>query len=121
VVCDFDAAGRLIRVRLDVGSEETQTRLRRVLLLSLGAIVTRKVLAGEPLGFAERMEPNNPQDSGWALCSGTETQAYMDDPKNLAIVQLATMVERDRELMKIIDAPVGSVFRRTKRGFVPDE
>jgi hypothetical protein len=121
VIRDIDAVGRLVRVRLDVGNEESQSRLRRVLILALGAIVTRKVLAGEPIRFAERLEPHEPQDSGWALSSGTETQEYMDDPKNLAIVRLAAMMENDRELAKIIDAPVGSVFRRTPSGFVRDE
>src|SRR5262249_17787676 len=121
VIRDLDAGGRLVRVRLDVGNEETQTRLRRVWLLSCGAIVTRKVLDGEPIRFAERLAPHNPQDSGWALTSGTETQKYMDDPKNFVIVRLSAMVDRDPALGKVIDAPVGSVFRRTKRGYVPDE
>lgn len=121
VIRDLDASGRLVRIRLDVGNEETQSRLRRVWLLSCGALVTRKALDGEPIRFAERLEPHNPDDSGWALSSGTETQEYMDDPRNLAIVRLSAMVHRDPELGMIIDAPVGSVFRRTKSGYVPDE
>jgi hypothetical protein len=121
VIRDLDAENRLVRVRLDVGNEENQSRLRHVLILSSGAIVTRKILDGEPIRFAERLEPNNPQDSGWAFTSGTETQKYMDNAKNMAIVRLSAMVERDPELKKIIDAPVGSVFRRTKSGFVPEE
>jgi hypothetical protein len=121
VIRDLDAEGKLVRVRLDVGNEETQTRLRRVWILSCGAVATRKVLDGEPIRFAERLEPHNPDDSGWALSSGTETQTYMDNHKNLSIVQLSAMVQMDPELGKIIDAPVGSVFRRTKSGYVPDE
>jgi hypothetical protein len=121
VIRDLDAGGRLVRVRLDVGNEETQSRLRRVLMLSCGAIVTRKVLDGEPIRFAERLKPHGPDDSGWALSAGTETPEYMDDAKNMAIVRLAAMVEKDRELGRIIDAPVGSIFRRAKSGFVPDE
>jgi hypothetical protein len=121
VIRDLDAAGRLVCVRLDVGNEETQSRLRRVLLMTCGAVVTRKILDGEPIRFAERFPPNRPEDSGWALSSGTETQEYMDNAKNLAIVSLASMVDRDPELGKIIDAPVGSVFRRTNSGFVPGE
>jgi hypothetical protein len=121
VIRDFNAGGRLVRIRLDVGNEETQSRLRRVLILSCGALVTRKILDGEPIRFAERLEPQRPQDSGWALSSGTETPAYMDDANNLSIIRLGAAVDRDPELGKIIDAPVGSVFRRTKSGFVPDE
>ena len=121
VIRDLDAMGRLLRVRLDVGNEETQSRLRRVWILSCGAIVTRKILDGETIRFAERLEPHNADDSGWAISSGGETQTYMDNPKNLAIVRLSTMVDKDPELGKIIDAPVGSVFRRAKSGYVPDE
>jgi hypothetical protein len=121
VIRDFDAEGRLVRVRLDVGNEKSQSLLRRVLLLSCGAIVTRKVLDGAPIRFAERLKPHQPQDSGWAFNSGTETQEYMDDAKNLAIIRLGALVNKDSELGKIIDAPVGSVFRRTNGGYVPDE
>jgi hypothetical protein len=121
VIRDLDAAGRLVRVRLDVGNEQTQSLCRRVLLMSCGAIVTRKVLDGAPIGFAERFQPHRSDDSGWALNAGTETQAYMDDVKNLVIVRLGALVERDPELRKIIDAPVGSVFRRTTSGYVPEE
>jgi hypothetical protein len=121
VARDFDAADRLVRIRLDVGNDETQSRMGRVLIMSMAAIVTRKILDGEPIGFAERLKPQNPRDSGWALSSGTETQRYMDDAKNLSIVQLAALVGKDPELGKIIDAPVGSVFRRAASGFVPDE
>jgi hypothetical protein len=121
VIRDLDAAGQLVRVRLDVGNEETQTRLRRVRLLHCGAVVSRKILAGEPIRFAERMEQGDPHDSGWVLTSGTESQAFMDDPENFLIVRLGALVERDPPLGKVLDAPVGSAFRRAKRDFVPDE
>ncbi len=120
VIRDLASDGQLLRIRLDVGNAESQSRLRNVILRHLGAIVTRKVLHGEPIRFAERMEPNNSQDSGWFLSSGTETATYMEDAKNMAIVQLGSMVESDPELAKILESPVGAAFRRTKEGFVPD-
>lgn len=122
VIRDLDAQGRLVRIRLDVGNEETQSRLHRVWIMSCSALVTRKVLdGGEPIRFAERLQPHDSQDSGWALSSGTETPKYMDDPKNIAIVRLSDMVDMEPELGKIIDAPVGSAFRRTNSGYVPDK
>jgi hypothetical protein len=121
VIRDLDANGRLVRVRLDVGNEQTQSRLRRVWILSCGALVTRKVLDGEPIRFAERLEPRNARDSGWAISSGTESQQYMNDANNLSVVRLSAVVDRDPDLGNIIDAPVGSAFRRTKSGYVPDE
>lgn len=118
---DFDADGRLIRIRLDVGSEDMQALLRRVLFRSKAALSTRKILDGESIRFAERLEPNNDSDSGWAFSAGTETQDYMDDPKNLAIVRLSAMLAKDPALQKIIESPIGSVYRRTKEGYVLDE
>ena len=121
VVRDVDAAGRLVRIRLDVGNEETQSRLRRVFLLSCGAIVSRKILGGEPIRFAERLQPQNGGDSGWAFSAGTEAQEYIDNAANLAIVRLSTMVQKDAELRKIVESPIGSVFRRAGSGFVPEK
>ena len=121
VIRDLDANGRLVRIRLDVGNEQTQGKFRRAWLLACGAVVSRTILGGEPIRFIERLEPSNVGDSGWAMSSGTETQAYMDDAKNFAIVRLSAMVEKDPELGRVIDAPAGSAFRRTKSGYVPDE
>lgn len=121
VIRDYDAAGRLVRIRIDVGSEQRQTLMRRVKARAQGAIVTKKILAdGQPIRFAERLEPSNPDDSGWAFSAGTESEEYMQDAKNLAVVSIALLLQRDPALETILDAPFGSLFRRTSTGYVPD-
>jgi hypothetical protein len=121
VIRDLDAAGRLVRIRLDVGNEQTQSRLRRVFLLSRSAIVSRRVLEEGRIVFAERLEPHDDGDSGWVLSAGTESQEYFNNAANLALIPLSTMVQKDPELGKIIASPVGGVFRRTDSGFVPEK
>jgi hypothetical protein len=112
----------VVRVRLEVGNEQTQARMRTLQLLAKGAIVTRLVLdGGKPPHFAERLEPDRDDDSGWAFSSGRETQAYLDDARNLQLVSLGGLVEKHPALRAIIDAPVGSLFRLDGERYVPDE
>jgi hypothetical protein len=121
VVLDYDAAGQVVRVRLDVGNEATQERMRAVRRLSKKAIVSRRIVdERQPVRFAERMDPIGPDDSGWGLSSGTETEAYMGESSNFALVPLGEMVRRFPALQEILDAPVGSVFRLAGDRYVPD-
>jgi hypothetical protein len=118
----FDAKGRVVRVRVELGTEERQRMMRKLWLRQLGAIATKVILDGdEPIRFAERMEPHSDQDSGWSFSSGVEDDAYMSDSDNMAVVSLRTLLGRFKELDAILDAPVGSVFRREGDRFVPDE
>lgn len=120
VVRDLDDKGNLIRIRLDLGSEKRQVLMRQIALRYSAAIVTKKILDGEPIIFAERLEPNNEQDSGWCFSAGTESDEYMTDPNNMALVALGSLIQRDDALNAIIEAPVGSVFRREEGGYVPE-
>lgn len=117
----FDAKGRVVRVRVELGTEERQRLLRRMQLRQRGAIVTRAILDdGEPIRFAERMKPSNAHDSGWAFSSGVEDAAYMKKASNLVVVSLRSLLGQCEELEAILDAPVGAVFRREGDGFIPD-
>ena len=122
VIRDLDAGGREVRVRLDVGNEQMQSLMRRVRLRSMAALASRKIVdGGEPVRFAERLEPaGHPSDTGWVFTSGAETQVYCDDAGNLAVVQVEEMVQRAPGLARILDAPVGSAFRLEGNEFVPD-
>ncbi|RYZ44262.1 MAG: DUF2185 domain-containing protein [Myxococcaceae bacterium] len=117
----FDAKGRTVRLRVELGTEERQQLLRRIQLRQRAAIVTRAILDdGEPIRFAERMKPHSAQDSGWAFSSGVEDDTYMKKASNLVVVSLRSLLARCKELDAILDAPVGSVFRREGEGFVPE-
>jgi len=122
VVVDHDAAGRVVRVRLDVGNEATQQRLRAVQLLSMGAIVSRAILdGGQPPRFARRDDPDRPGDSGWTFLAGTEDATTQSSAKSFALVALGEVVRRFPAVKEIVEAPPGSAFRLQGRRYVPDE
>jgi hypothetical protein len=121
VARDLDAGGRLVRIRLDVGNEQTQRRARRVWLMGCGALVSNLVWDGEhPPRFVERKETTRPGDSGWDLFSGAESEEYMQDSTNFRIVAVRHLVDRFPAFKAIVDAPPGSLFRLHDGTYTPD-
>lgn len=117
----FDAKGRVVRVRVELGTEERQALMRRVQLPHRQAIVTRAVHDdGEPVRFSERLEPNNDQDSGWLFTAGVEDQDYMDDAGNFVIVPLRSLLERFPALEDTLGAPIGARYRLEGERYVED-
>jgi hypothetical protein len=118
---DLDAAGGLVRVRLDVGNDDSQCLMRRMRLLACGAVVSGLVFSGEhPPRFIERTDPYQADDSGWLLFSGAESEEYMDDPANFRIIAIRALVDRFPAFAHVLDAPPGSLFRLQEGAFVPD-
>jgi hypothetical protein len=54
--------------------------------------------------------------SGWAFMSGTETQAYLDDPSNTAIYSVNTIANYDPDIISFLNAPRGTAFERKAPG-----
>ena len=78
-----------------------------------GCIVSDRItVEGLPVGFMYREKPRNDQDSGWAFLSGTEDDAYMNDPANHGIFDVNTIANYDPSIIPLLDAPVGSVFEK---------
>ncbi|MBY0398249.1 MAG: DUF2185 domain-containing protein, partial [Thermoleophilia bacterium] len=117
---DFDARGRLLRLRVELGGPETVERMRRVDeryfgALSLLAIVTARVCEeGRPARWLVRTEPHNERDSGWQVFAGDEPPSYLDDPDNARLVPLRELIDRDPALEEAFRAPVGSAFERRR-------
>ena len=81
-------------------------------------MATRKITQeGEPIDFMYRDEPEFEGDSGWRFLSGTESQAYADDPANWDISDLTTLSGKDKAIVPYMDHPVGTALGRVK---VPD-
>lgn len=119
VARDLDAAGDVVRVRLDVGSEQTQQRMRRVRLLASGAVVSNLVLDGEqPPRFIERSETDRDGDSGWLVFSGAEPETAMAD--NFRIAAVGHLADRFPAFRAVLDAPPGSRYRLDDDTYVPD-
>jgi hypothetical protein len=73
-------------------------------------------VAGQRVGYMYREEPGNPSDSGWRFFSGTESQAFVDDPANLELYDVNTIANYDPEIVPLLDAQFPVAFARDARG-----
>jgi hypothetical protein len=76
----------------------------------------RITVDGELVGYMYRDEPSEPTDSGWVFTAGNESQEYMDDPANAGVYDVNTIANYDREIVRFLDAPIGSRFVRWPPG-----
>lgn len=67
---------------------------------------------GEPVRFMYREEPDHESDSGWRFMAGTESDEYMNDAANHGIYDVNTIANYDRDIVPLLQAPVGSAFER---------
>ena len=71
----------------------------------------------EPMGYMYREEGDEPADSGWRFFEGSENQEYADEPSHFGLYDVNTIANYDREIIPLLDSPVGSAFERTSTGF----
>jgi hypothetical protein len=71
---------------------------------------------GRKVGYMHREAPDFDADSGWRFFSGSESQAYADNPDNFGIYDVNTIANCDTEIIPLLDAPVGSEFERLSAG-----
>jgi hypothetical protein len=67
---------------------------------------------GETVRFLYRQAANRKEDSGWRMFTGHETPEYNDDPKNIRIVEVGYMLDRDPSLLLPLKEGIGAVFER---------
>lgn len=117
VWADFDADGALLQVRAHVGSERTRRRYMTV-MQGFGneganlALVSRRVLDGEPPRFVYRAHPDHERDSGWRILEGSESESYIDDADNVGVTRLRDLSANYESLRPILSAEPGSVYER---------
>ena len=89
--------------------------IRPIATWRVGCLVSKLVrVAGHPLGLMYRREPLGEADSGWCFLAGSESKEFLDDPTNRAIYPIDAIVDDDPEIIPLIDAPIGSAFRRDR-------
>lgn len=78
---------------------------------------------GEPVGFMYREEPDFDDDSGWRFLSGSESDDYINNPDNLAIYDVNTIANYDRDIIPLLGLPPGTALERKpgSKKFVPVE
>jgi hypothetical protein len=117
---DLDRAGRLVRLRVELGGPETVQRMQQVEerwfgpLSLLGVVTARVWEEGRPVRFLYRSEPINERDSGWSIFAGDEPPGYTDDPDTARLVPLRELIDRDPALEEVFRSPPGTAFERRR-------
>lgn len=111
-------AGLATDILLSAGTEPPL--LQNTAVLSQRCFATTLVTQpGGGVGYMYRETPDNPGDSGWRFFSGTEDQAYVDNPDNTKIYTVASIAESDPAILPYLNTPSGAFGRKGKR-FVPE-
>ena len=79
-------------------------------------IATDKItIEGELVDYMVRDEPSFDIDSGWQFFSGTEDQAYVDNPENSAIYDdVNTIANYDKAIIPYLHLPIGTQLERIR-------
>lgn len=64
-----------------------------------------------PVRFMYR-EAGSGGDSGWRFFSGLEDQEYVDNPDNIAIYDVKTIVGVDKDILPYLNSAVGAAYER---------
>lgn len=67
---------------------------------------------GMKVGYMYREEADQDIDSSWRFFSGTEDQAYVDDPNNTMIYDVNTIANYDSSIIPYLDLPPGTELER---------
>jgi len=80
-----------------------------------GCIASDKItVGGSRVAYMTREASSRPGDSGWVFTSGTESQAYMDDPGNFEVYDVNTIANYDPDIIPFLQARPGSAFERPR-------
>lgn len=51
-------------------------------------------------------------DSGWRMFTGTESEKFNEDPKNICLPSVGCLLDKDPTLREIIESKPGVVFEK---------
>ena len=96
---------------------------RRKDLLAKTAYVSRKIYdEGWIVGYMCREEALSENDSGWSFVAGNEEEEYISDYKNIVLMTVGAVYQRDPAIFPHIDSPVGTRLVRVSSGeFAPED
>ncbi|MFC4161516.1 DUF2185 domain-containing protein [Chitinimonas lacunae] len=67
-------------------------------------------IEGEPVRYMYRDQPEDEQDSGWRFFAGTESDTYIDNPKNFSLLDVNVVANYDESIIPLLKSPVGAAF-----------
>jgi hypothetical protein len=78
---------------------------------------------GMKIGFMYREKPGEESDSGWRFLSGTETEEYIEDPKNSMMFEVNIVANYDPDIIPYLNSRVGTELEREEGSnrFIPLE
>lgn len=81
---------------------------------SFGYVFATKMLVEKrlPVMFMYR-EKGSDGDSGWRFFCGLEEQGYVDDPNNVAIYDIETILEIDESIRPYLGSLCGRAYERS--------
>ena len=79
-----------------------------------GYVLATKMLVEKklPIMFMYR-ETGHEGDSGWRFFSGFESQEYVDDPENIAIYDIETILNIDESIRPYLSSGYNSAYERS--------
>lgn len=82
----------------------------------IGGLMASKMIVDENRKprFMYREKRTRPEDSGWRIFSGFETDAYNDDPANIGIYNPSTVLKIDPSIKDLLLKGIGSVYEKTE-------
>ena len=79
--------------------------------------VTNNILYDdETVGYLYREDPDQENDSGWRMNTGTESDEYMEDSNNISYVSLGAVLRQDNSIIHLLDREAGCAFSRDENG-----
>lgn len=80
----------------------------------IGGLMVSKMVSeeGKKPMFIYREKRTRPEDSGWRIFSGYESEEYAENPNNAGIYNPSTILKIDSSLESLLLSGVGSVFER---------
>lgn len=67
--------------------------------------------------FIYREKRIRPEDSGWRIFTGMESEEYLDDPQNCSIYHPDTVIAIDPSIGPLLQSGLGSVFEKNEANF----
>ena len=106
VVLERGREGQILRLRVELGTEQRQGMLREVLLRGVEAVLSRQVEEGLAIREAERLE-----DGHWLFTTGEEPAEEMEAPDYFGMVALEDVLTRNPDLRRFMLRGPGTLVR----------
>ncbi len=82
-------------------------------------LATKMLVEGKrKVRFMYREEAQNPQDSGWRFFCGDEEDDYVNDPDNIGVYDVNTILDIDRSILPYLSSIPGIALERTDENAV---